>query len=110
MLLLDRFQPIRVMTEDEVKDELERLNNTKKVKILATATGVMALLKVSPSIDTTVIEAIKSIKLFLAKEIMFLGVLPIGMEVVVFAILCLLIYCSCIIVDVVSKSSEGKTK
>lgn len=107
MLLLDRFQPVRVLSEDEVKNELERMRNANKIKTLATATGIMALLKVSPSIDTTVIGAIKSVKLFLNKEIMFLGVLPIGTEVIAFAIFCLLIYCYCIIVDIVNKTSEA---
>lgn len=108
MLSLERFQPVRVLTEDEVKNELERMRNANKIKTLATATGIMALLKVSPSIDTTVIEVIKSIKLFLNKETMFLGVLPIRMEVVVFAVVCLLIYCYCIVLDIVNNSSEAK--
>lgn len=110
MLSLDRFQPVRVLSEDEVKNELERMRNANKIKTLATATGAMALLKMSPSIDTNVIGAIKSIKLFFSKEIMFLGVLPIGMEIVVFAIVCLLIYCYCIVLDIVNKTSEVKNR
>lgn len=107
-MLLDKFQPVRVLSEDEVKNELKRMRNANKIKTLATATGIMALLKMSPSIDRAVIGAIKSVKLFLNKEVVFLGVLPIGMEVVVFAVFCLLIYCYCIVVDIVSKSSEVK--
>ena len=108
MLLLDRFQPVRVLSEDEVKNELERMRNANKIKTLATATGIMALLKASPNIDLSVMSAIKSVKLFLNKEIMFLGVLPIGMEVIIFAIVCLLIYCYCIVLDIVNNSSEAK--
>lgn len=108
MLLLDRFQPVRVLSEDEVKNELERMRNANKIKTLATATGIMALLKASPNIDLSVMSAIKSVKLFLNKEIMFLGVLPIGMEVVIFAIVCLLIYCYCIVLDIVNNSNEAK--
>lgn len=65
---------ISILTKSQAEEAIKQLNNRYKViKITSTATGVMAIIKVSPVIDNIVFGALTNIKNFLIEPYWFAG-------------------------------------
>lgn len=77
-MLFEDFKPVKVMSEQEVKDELARLNSKRIVKGLFVANGLLTAIAISPRIDIAASSVFKSFGRFLYTEHLFLDIIPVA--------------------------------
>lgn len=75
--LLDKLNIERVMTEEEVKEELELVRLKKVIVGLSIGCGTLAIIKYSGTVDEMAFRLIDTIKSYMKSNTMFLGGLPI---------------------------------
>lgn len=87
----DKFRIERVLTEDEVKKELELMRSKRVLCGLGVATTGLAIVKYSAIVDQSVINLINFIKNYISASNMSLMGIPIPNYFIIITLLFLLI-------------------
>lgn len=94
--LLDKLNIERVMTEEEVKEELELVRSKKVIVGLSIGCGTLAIIKYSGTVDEMAFRLIDTIKSYMKSNTMFLGGLPIPnwFTFILYFSMIILMYCA----------------
>lgn len=94
--ILDKLNIERVMTEEEVKEELELIKSKKVAVGLSIGCGSLAIIKYSGTVDEITFRLIDSVKSYMTSNTMFLGGLsiPNWFTFILYFSMIILMYCA----------------
>lgn len=91
-MILDNFKPIKVMTEQEVKEELYNLRQKQVLKTTAAVTGATVIIKISPIVDDIAFTTIANIKAYMSSSYYFMGLVHIPNYYFIILLFAFLVY------------------
>lgn len=94
--ILDKLNIERVMTEEEVKEELELIRSKKVAVGLSIGCGTLTIIKYSGTVDEITFRLIDTIKSYMTSNTMFLGGLsiPNWFTFILYFSMIILMYCA----------------
>lgn len=94
--ILDKLNIERVMTEDEVKEELALIRSKKVAVGLSVGCGTLAIIKYSGVVDETVFRLIDTIKSYMTSNTTFVGglTIPNWFMFILYFSMVVLMYCA----------------